>query len=252
MNDEIIETLAAARPRNSARARPSIRPRGNATRRRLLSSSPLKPHRRRRRSRRHRPDRLQLTVPRRPLGRALDCPGRGRRLAGPLVVARTETAQANHLEAPGQEASPSSIHNLLSAPVGKATAGRPRAGRHAGLLRDRDHNGPAIEVRSTTTGELLSERHACQQASTRSYARSPKAPTAASCSRSSPSPGPRSTCSRSPTGVCSAQLSQLPVQSLKIGRTCSARIEFEMAPSSRSASRSPISKAPASTGRSRS
>jgi hypothetical protein len=155
MSDEIIEALAAARP-------PQFRP-GSAidpaTRQRELTaafSAPARSSRHRRHRRGRRPDRLPLTV----------VAAVSAALSIALIAAGVYLL---HSSSPGprppkpvtskhpvKKPVPPPVHNLLSAPVAKPPpVTRAQAGMPAYYVVA-DHNGPAIEVRSTTTGELLS------------------------------------------------------------------------------------------------
>jgi hypothetical protein len=153
MSDEIIEALAAARP-------PQFRP-GSAidpvTRERELSASfsaPARSARRHRRDSRERPDRRPLAILAAALSVALIATGVW--LVHPPSP-RPRPSKVDASKHPSPRPAPAAVRNLLSAPVAKPP---PVAQAQAGMPAYyvvADHNGPAIEVHSTTTGELLSE-----------------------------------------------------------------------------------------------
>lgn len=165
MSDELIESLAAARP---AQFRPgsAIDP---ATRQRELTaafSAPARSGRSRRsrrgrgyrRHRRDRPDRLRFKVFAGALSAALSIGliATGVWLARPPSTgSRPDKPHAS--KSPTKKPVHPATKDLLSAPIAKPPpVARAQAGMPAYYVVA-DHNGPAIEVHSTTTGKLLSE-----------------------------------------------------------------------------------------------
>ncbi len=162
MSDELIESLAAARP---AQFRPgsAIDP---ATRQRELTaafSAPVRPGRIRgsrgsRRHRRDRPDRLPLKVFAAALSAALSITliAAGIWLAHQSSPTRRPT-NPDASKHPAKKPAHPATKDLLSAPIAKPPpVARAQAGMPAYYVVA-DHNGPAVEVHSTTTGKLLSE-----------------------------------------------------------------------------------------------
>jgi hypothetical protein len=153
MNDEIMESLEAARPRQF-RPGAAIDP---ATRQRELAAA-FAPARSARRQRRHRPDRRPLAVVAAALSVALIAVGVW--LAHPLLPEAPRGKGNGHTPTsphPAKSPVPAAAKGLLSAAVAKPP---PVAQAEAGLPAYyvvADHSTPVVDVRSTTTGQLLSQ-----------------------------------------------------------------------------------------------
>ncbi|HET7014553.1 MAG TPA: hypothetical protein VFI65_11615 [Streptosporangiaceae bacterium] len=154
MNDELIELLEAVRPpqfRPGSPVHPAIRQRELTA---AFSAAPARASGQHRRHRRDHPGRRSLAILAAALSVALIATG--------VWLARSQspglrTSKPQASKHPTPRPAPRPVKNLLSAPVAKPpSVARAQAGLPPYYIVA-DHNGPAIEVHSTTTGELLSE-----------------------------------------------------------------------------------------------